>query len=359
MQSDKAEAIAAAEEVVRINCQRAAGDSDRIEELIGSLRALERALRAALPIVQATLAYRRAYSSLVPAELVRQLHEAPLADFDLTISTYNTLRRLGCDTLVDVSQSTRRDIIYASRAPRWCLEEIDLRLELVGLGPMESGAPPDFPEAPVQLETTFGALNLRPRPRDTVADIRTAIIDAYAANGVFPVAPRHEQILDAQLNTDGSLGPDIVLIDESYDPWITIMSCNWELTPLGKHPLALRLSSRWPIISVTAIEDVSYELCRYDHGEPQEYAAIGRPAGRTELDTPLRPLDFGDLTTDSAVDASPPEIRAAFGNPRLFGILTGLSAGGFRTACEGMLLQDYPADTILYFDKQEDGRPKS
>src|SRR5690606_19119594 len=113
--------------------------------------------------------------------------------------------------------------------------------------------------------------------------IKAAIVAAYAMDDARPVDSSTYRaqsdsfwgIGDAEINRATALGDDIVLIEMSYGGWVTVMSLNWELAPVGMHPLALRLSTQWPVISVCATDNTTYELCRYDQGKPIQYAALG------------------------------------------------------------------------------------
>jgi hypothetical protein len=127
-----------------------------------------------------------------------------------------------------------------------------------------------------------------------------------------------------------------------------VSSLCWELTPCGKNPLALRLSQRWPVITVSTTEQMAYELCWYADGVATQYAALGRPAGQPALDKPLAPLNFATLAEFGVDYASETQVRAAFGNTAMFAKLTHLPASGIRQAGQTHPLADY-GDQVLYF----------
>lgn len=214
----------------------------------------------------------------------------------------------------------------------------------------------------MEIGATFGALSVRCSARDAVAQVRAAIIAAYATDNARQVdrsAVRgahetHWHTIDPELNSAESLGDDVVLIEQPYGGSVVVMSLNWEIAPVGKHPLAHHLSARWPVISVTANEKMSYELCRYEDGVATQYAALGRPSGQAPLDAPLAPLDFAALADYGADYASETQVRAAFGNTDMFAKLTHLPASGIRQAALAIPLADY-GDNVLFFRKSSAG----
>ncbi|WP_280430889.1 hypothetical protein [Nocardia brasiliensis] len=153
---------------------------------------------------------------------------------------------------------------------------------------------------------------------------------------------------DAEVNTAEKLGDDIVLIDQPYGGWVTVMSLHWELTPVAKHPLAMRLSQDWPVAAITVTEHIAYELCWYEHGVATQYAALGRPAGQEPLDKPLAPLDFKMLAELNADRATETKLRAAFGNTQMFANLTYLPSSGLRQISATTPLAEH-GDRALFF----------
>ena len=277
---------------------------------------------------------------------------------DFTIAVYNTVKRLGCHTFGHLARLSRRDVVYQVRYPgndpAWAVAQIDGALALVGLGPLDPVRPPRQPltvlDAP---EWTFGALCVlcdadqpQRRPERRAARVREAVIAAYATDGAEPMdlttylassTEDDDQMRDPPVNIAPMLGSDLVVIQPRQGAWVWVQSERWELAPQGRHPLALRLSARWPVLSVTSTRGVAYEVCHYEQGAPVRYAAHGRPTGPTPVGAPL---DFSLLAAHSWMSAGEAELRAVFGHPLVFAGLAGLANGGFRSVVEGSPLDD-------------------
>ncbi len=210
----------------------------------------------------------------------------------------------------------------------------------------------------MEIATSYGALSVLCASADAVARVRAAVIEAYTADGAYPVdstafagvGESHWHMPDPTLNAEPDLGADVVLIQRAGGSWVSVMSLFWELAPTGRNPLALRLSRQWPVMSVNTTENLAYELCRYADGAAKQYAALGRPAGQSPLETPLAPLDFAVLADYGADYASETQVRAAFGNSGMFAKLTNLPASGIRQAGQARALAEY-GDQILFFRK--------
>ncbi|QIS08958.1 hypothetical protein [Nocardia arthritidis] len=337
---DQSAAVAATEDAARIRSALAAENPELSGKYLQSLSTLLRTLMIGRSRKQAITMYRERYQAMTSTGMAIRLRACGIRDLDLTPKAYAALTELNCRTLEQAGQLTQQQILYKTSGDLSTVEEINWRLNLVGLRPLVAGADEDPPTHPVDVATTFGALSVRCKDRDAVLQIRAAIIAAYAVDDVYPVSRTAYlgmdeslwRIPDPELNTAETLGDDVVLIDPMAGGWVTVMSMNWELTPLGKHPLALRLSADWPVITVTQTADVAYELCLYERGAPVQYAGLGRPSGQAPLDTPLRPLDFARLAEYGADHATEPKLRAAFGNTQMFTKLSGLPDSGLRQA---------------------------
>ncbi|MFD4428476.1 hypothetical protein [Nocardia sp. NPDC058497] len=161
---------------------------------------------------------------------------------------------------------------------------------------------------------------------------------------------KHWGVKEPVVNPATELGADVVLVEKVSGSWISVKSLNWEIGGLGTHPLAVRLSEKWPVLTVATIENISYELSLYDNGVATQYAALGRPSGQAPLDAPLAPLDFATLADYGADYASETQVRAAFGNAEMFAKVTELPGSGIRQAAENRPLTEYGPD-ILFFGK--------
>jgi tetratricopeptide (TPR) repeat protein len=285
--------------------------------------------------------------------------QSPIEELDFTIRTYNLLKRLGCHNICDVAGLGVLDVLYHPAGARWVPNEINEKLALMDLGPLGRAATrAEAPPVPPAPEWTFGALSVLCPAEGAVALVREAVTAAYAADGVRPVdretyeaaSAEHADgfVCDLRVNDDTALGSDLVVIDPEVGAWIGVKSEHWELAPQGRHPLALRLSLQWPVLSVTATKGVAYELCLYLRGAPAQYAAHGTPAGPPPVDVPL---DVQLLATQSWIGAAEPALRAVFGEPTVFANLAGIPAGGLRDLLDAALLIDYPKDCVLYLGR--------
>ncbi|MGW0250994.1 hypothetical protein ACWDYH_30635 [Nocardia goodfellowii] len=355
---DQEAAVAATEEAARIRSELATSNPDLAGKYLQSLSTLLRTLMVGRSRKQALSMYRERYAAFTSTGMAIRLRACGIRDLDLTPKSYNALLELECRTLEQAGRLTQQQILRKTSGDLSTVEEINWRLALVGLRPMAPGEDPDPPSAPVEIGPTFGALGVRCPDRDAVAQIRAAIVAAYVADGAELVDSatylnadeKDWRMGDPEFNTARALGDDVVLIEMSYGGWVTVMSMNWELAPVGKNLLALRLSAEWPVLSVTAVANSSYELVRYEHGKPTQYAALGLPAGpASALDEPLGPLDFGVLAAYGANGATETKLRSAFGNTHSFANLTYLPSGGIRQVRKTMPLIDH--DHVLFFRK--------
>ncbi|WP_054815826.1 hypothetical protein [Nocardia arizonensis] len=354
---DQNAAVAATEDAARIRAELAAANPELAGKYLQSLNTLLRTLMVGRSRKQAISMYRERYAAFTSTSMAIRLRACGIRDLELTPKSYNALVELECRTLEQAGRLTQQQILRKTSGDLSTVEEINWRLALVGLRPLAPGEDPDPPSAPVEIGTTFGALGVRCPDKDAINLLRAAIIEAYALDDIHLVdsstyltADEDDWVIgDAETNSASTLGDDVVLIELSYGGWVTVMSMNWELTPVGRNPLAQRLSRRWPVFSVTATANMSYELCRYEDGRATEYAALGRPAGAATLDEPLAPVDFGMLAAYGAHFATETKLRSAFGNTQSFANLTYLPSGGIRQVRKTMPIIDH--DHVLFFRK--------
>ncbi|MEV0252267.1 hypothetical protein AB0H76_37165 [Nocardia sp. NPDC050712] len=354
---DQEAAVAATEDAARIRSELAVANPELAGRYLQSLSTLLRTLMVGRSRKQALSMYRERYAAFTPTGMAIRLRACGIRDLELTPKSYNALLELECRTLEAAGKLTQQQILRTATGDLSTVEEINWRLALVGLRPMTPGEDPDPPSAPVEIGPTFGALGVRCPDRDALVQLRTAIIEAYAADDIERVdsstylnADDKDWVIgEPEFNAASTLGDDVVLIELSYGGWVNVMTMNWELAPVGKHPLALRLSEKWPVVSVTATSDIAYELCRYEHGRAIQYAALGRPAGPSSLEEPLAPLDFSVLAAYGASGATETKLRSAFGNSLSFANLTYLPDRGIRQVRKTMPLIDH--DHVLFFRK--------
>ncbi|WP_246350843.1 hypothetical protein [Nocardia barduliensis] len=353
---DQDAAVAATESAARIRAGLAAANPELSGKYLASLSTLLRTLMVGRSRKQAIAMYRERYAAFTSTSMSIRLRACGIQDLDLTPKSHRALVELGCRTLEQAGRLTQQQVMFKSSGDLSTVEEINWKLALVGLRPLAPGAEQDQPATPVQIGSTFGALSVYLPARDAIAQVRAAIIAAYAVDDAYPLDRESYlgtneskwKIREPELNTSSTLGDDIVLIDQPYGGWVTVMSLNWELTPVAKNPLALRLSQDWPVAAITVTENVAYELCWYEHGAATQYAALGRPAGQAPLDKPLAPLDFETLALYNPDRATETKLRAAFGNTKVFANLTYLPDCGLRQISVDTPLSEH-GDRVLFF----------
>lgn len=355
---DPEAAVDASAEAVRIRAGLFAADPEQSgRSYLASLNMLLRTLMIGRPRKQALAMYRERYSAWTTPQMTARLRETRVSELDFTGKTVAALEKLHCQTLERAGYLTQQRILFQTGGDLSTIEEINWKLGLVGLKPLVAGALPDLPSKPVEIATSFGAIAVRCATPDGPAQVRAAVLAAYAEDGAEPatatstfrgVHATHWHMREPEMNLAERLGDDVVLVERSGGSWITVSSLYWELTPTGKNPLALRLSQRWPVVTVNASEQFSYELCWYADGVATQYAALGRPAGQPPLDKPLAPLNFGALADYGADYASETQVRAAFGNTATFSKLTHLPSSGIRQAGQAHSLAEY-GDRVMFF----------
>ncbi|NNH70665.1 hypothetical protein HLB23_12455 [Nocardia uniformis] len=356
MRLDPDAAVAASADAVRIRAALFANDPETAARYLASLDMLLRTFMVGRQRKPALAQYRELYTSVTSAAMTARLREIRVEDIGFTSKTLTALTKLDALTLDRAGYLTQQQILYQTSGDLSTIEEINWKLALVGLKPLAAGALPDQPSRPMEIATSFGALSVRCSDSDALDQVRAAVIASYTADGAqivdatafLGVDQKHWSIPQPQPNPEETLGDDVVLLERTSEHWISVKSLKWEVAPVGKHPLALRLSKNWPVVTVATTENLAYEMCWYEDGAATQYAALGRPAGPSALDTPLAPLNFGALAEYGADYASETQVRAAFGNTPMFAKLTRLPASGIRQAAETGPLTDF-GDHIVYF----------
>ncbi|MFF2549641.1 hypothetical protein ACFVUS_01525 [Nocardia sp. NPDC058058] len=349
-------AVAASSDAVSIRAQLFAADPEQAARYLSSLNTLLRTLMVGRQRKPAIAMYRERYAAVTSPAMAQRLREIRVEDIGFTSKTVTALRKLEVATLERAGYLTQQQILYQTSGDLATIEEVNWQLALIGLKPLAAGAMPDQPSKPMEISTSFGALGVRCSSRNAVTLVRAAILAAYSADGAqavpstayLGVDEKHWSTPDPEANRAERLGEDVVLIEKVSEHWVSVKSLNWEIAPVGKHPLALRLSQEWPVVSVATTENMSYELCWYEGGSAIQYAALGLPAGQIPLEKPLAPLDFKALAEYGADYASETQVRSAFGNTTMFTKLTSLPGSGIRQAAEAGPLAEHGSNT-LYF----------
>ncbi|GAA5067023.1 hypothetical protein GCM10023318_55800 [Nocardia callitridis] len=353
---DQDAAVAATEEAARIRSTLAAANPELAGKYLASLSTLLRTLMVGRSRKQAISMYRERFAAFTSTSMSIRLRACGIQDLDLTPKSFRALTELNCRTLEAAGRLTQQQIMFKSSGDLSTVEEINWKLALVGLRPLHPGVDPDPPSMPVKIGATFGALSVYCPAPDAVAQLRAAIIAAYATDDAYPTDRASYQesaepgwkVSQPAVNKASKLGDDVVLIEQPYGGWVSVMSLHWEITPVGRNPLAQRLSQDWPVAEVTVTEDVAYELCWYERGSATQYAAFGRPAGQAPLKKPLAPLDFRLLSEHNPEHPSESKLRSAFGNTQAFANLTYLPSCGLRQVNSAGALSEH-GDRVLFF----------
>lgn len=194
--------------------------------------------------------------------------------------------------------------------------------------------------------------------------VREWISAAYAAAGAQQVTwdenaediePLHE------VNSAEDLATDLVVCDpEKNTNWIAVMSCRWEVAATGKHPLALAISKKAPVLSVAEFNDHS-EYIRYEQGAPFQCTVVTNSSKTAHSIPGIQPFDLVWLRGKEASDLSwfnnksnaeyLQTLTKQLNSPTNFVALMGLSQTGYAAAIESAPLDEYPSENILVFRK--------
>jgi hypothetical protein len=140
------------------------------------------------------------------------------------------------------------------------------------------------------------------QPAAAIRLVREAVVEAYRQDDVHQ--PNNPDVYalwadtlfvrwedPPRRNDDPVLGEDELFLNWHARTWGTMVfvkSHRWEITPPGRHPLAMRLSERWPVLSVGVRRHGEIvELCLYRHGRLVQHVNSDPDAKDGPAGTPL------------------------------------------------------------------------
>lgn len=133
--------------------------------------------------------------------------------------------------------------------------------------------------------------------------MRHAVLEAHARVGVEPTAaPESFTPLPLERHATAELGEDELFLQAGPVGWVAVMSHRWEWAPAGRHPLALALSERMPVLSLTQAPPWYREVSIYEAGKLGSMITLGPEAPDVPPELPL--LDLGPLARRGEVPMS-------------------------------------------------------
>ncbi len=181
---------------------------------------------------------------------------------------------------------------------------------------------------------------------NTVAKVTKAVDSAYKKAGlsIGSVEDADPMVPPLFVNRSTALGPDDVFVVEDECGWVAVMSVNHEWAPVGAHPLALVLSKKWEVLSVTSnARDGYVEYAIYRNGKLAEQT-VRRETGEETASIPvaLEPLaERGGFTVD--------ELEKVLDEPIEFATYVGCEWLGYRTLFETTSLESVGRDRLRVY----------
>jgi hypothetical protein len=231
--------------------------------------------------------------------------DRPFDQLDWGVATANLLVQLGVRVVGDIVKLTPHDVLARPNGSRQSLREIQEQLGALGLA-LTPPVPGKTPALPVEEDSGWGCLFVwQPEGAEEEAArrVRQAVLEVYARVGVEPAAPPdHFEPLPLDRSVEAPLGDDELFIQGGPVGWVAVMSHRWEWAPAGKHPLALALSERMPVLSLTQAPPWYREVSLYEAGKLASMITLGPEAPRVPLELP--PLDLVPVAKRGAVPMS-------------------------------------------------------
>jgi len=235
-------------------------------------------------------------------EVLRQTFD----HLDWGVATANLLVQLEVHVVGDIVKLTPHDVLARPNGTRSVLREIRERLSKLGLAlaPPSPGKAPALPPEP--QDTGWGCLFAwQPEVDEAEAErrVRQAVLEVHARVGVEPArAPEQFTALPLERHPVSALGEDELFIQAGPVGWVAVMSHRWEWAPAGKNPLALALSERMPVLSLTQAPPLYREISLYEAGKLNSMITLGPEA--PDVPVGLPPLDLGPLAKRGEVPMS-------------------------------------------------------
>jgi hypothetical protein len=211
---------------------------------------------------------------------------------DWGVATANLLAQLGVRVVGDIVKLTPHDVLARPNGTRSSLREIQQHLRALGLA-LTPPSPGKTPALPTEEDSGWGCLFAwQPGVDEAEAEhrVRQALLEVYARVGAEPAAPPQPfTTLPLERQTAIALGDDELVIEGGPVGWVAVMSHRWEWSTAGKHPLALALSERMPVVSLTQAPPLYREISHYEAGKLVGMITLGPeapdvPAGLPALD---------------------------------------------------------------------------
>lgn len=251
---------------------------------------------------------------------------------DWGVATANLLVQLGVRVVGDIVKLTPHDVLARPNGTRSSLREIQEQLSALGLA-LAAPQQGKTPALPVEEDSAWGCL-FAWQPGENEESkrlVRQAVLEVYARAGVEPAAPPEPfEPLLLERQTAAALGDDELFIEGGPVGWVAVMSHRWEWATAGKHPLALALSERMPVLSLTQAPPQYREISLYEAGKLVSMITLGPEAPRVPPELPA--LDLVPLAKRGGVPMSLLR-RGLHASHRTFVNLAGLawdSWTGFR-----------------------------
>jgi hypothetical protein len=225
---------------------------------------------------------------------------------DWGVATANLLVQLGVRAVGDIVKLTPHDVLARPNGTRSALREIQEQLGELGLelSPPQPGKTPALPGID---DSGWGCLFVwQPEADEEQAArlVRQAVIDVYARAGAGPVGPPEGVFTPLPLERQSAtaLGDDELFVFGGPVGWVAVMSHRWEWSPAGKHPLALALSERLSVLSLTQAPPLYREISLYEAGKLNSMITLGPEAPRVPPELPA--LDLVPLAKRGGVPMS-------------------------------------------------------
>jgi hypothetical protein len=225
---------------------------------------------------------------------------------DWGVATANLLVQLGVRAVGDIVKLTPLDVLAQPIGTRSVLREIQQQLGKLGLAlsPPQLGKTPALPGIE---DSGWGCLFAWQPDSDEEQSarlVRHAVIESYGREGVEPTAPPKEGFMPLPLErqTATALGDDELFVFGGPVGWVAVMSHRWEWAPAGKHPLALALSERMSVLSLTQAPPLYREISLYEAGKLNSMITLGPEAPRVPPELPA--LDMVPLAKRGGVPMS-------------------------------------------------------
>ncbi len=186
---------------------------------------------------------------------------------DWGVATAHLLVQLGVRVIGDIVKLSPHDVLARPNGTRSSLREIQEQLNALGLA-LAPPPPGKTPALPTEEDSGWGCLFAwQPEVDEAEAErrIRQAVLEVHARVGVEPAAPpRPFATLPLERQAAAPLGDDELFIQAGPVGWVAVMSHRWEWAPAGKNPLALALSEKVPVLSLTQAPPWYREISLYE-----------------------------------------------------------------------------------------------